>query len=30
VLRAASHREGDTHTPYALAQNMARVRVTVK
>jgi hypothetical protein len=30
VLRAASQREGDTQTPYARIQNIARVRVVVR
>jgi hypothetical protein len=30
VLRATSHREGDSKTPYARVQNLARVRVVVK
>ncbi|MEV5827668.1 hypothetical protein AB0L25_19065 [Spirillospora sp. NPDC052242] len=29
VLRAASHRDGDTRTPYALVRNLDRVRVVV-
>lgn len=29
VLRATSHRQGDTRTPYARVQNLARVRVIV-
>ncbi|WP_262402957.1 PKD domain-containing protein [Actinomadura sp. CNU-125] len=29
VLRAASHRDGDTSTPYALVRNLDRVRVVV-
>lgn len=30
VLRVASHRDGNTKTPYALIQNIARVRVVVR
>jgi hypothetical protein len=30
VLRAASQRKGDSKTPYARVQNLARVRVVVK
>ncbi len=30
VLRASSQREGDSRTPYARVQNLARVRVVVK
>jgi hypothetical protein len=30
VLRATAHREGDVQTRYALIQNIARVRVTVR
>ena len=30
VLRATSQREGDSKTPYARVQNLARVRVVVK
>jgi len=30
VLRAASHREGDTGTPYCRVQNLSRARVVVK
>jgi len=30
VLRAASHRQGDTTTPFARIQNLGRVRVVVR
>ena len=30
VLRATSQREGDSQTPYARVQNLARVRVVVR